>query len=63
MDEELTPEKVIEMGKMWGDAYLASLPTEKRLKGLKPADRLAGLSNKEIKELEDFLKKYKQKKH
>jgi hypothetical protein len=32
MVRELTPEKVIEMGKMWGNLYLSSLPPEKRLK-------------------------------
>ena len=43
MEEGLTPERVIEIGKMWGKAYLSSLPPEERLAGLKPEDRLAGL--------------------
>ncbi len=81
MDKELTPEKVIEMGKMWGKSYLASLPAKERLKGLKPAERLEGLkpaerlkglnsaerleglSSNEIKEMEEFLEKYKQEKY
>ncbi len=53
MERELTPEKVIERGKMLGDLYLRSLPPEEHLKGLAPEDvlkhfrpeeRLKGLS-------------------
>jgi hypothetical protein len=41
MEYELTPEKVMEIGKGFEDAFLAYLPIEKRLKGLKPEDILA----------------------
>ena len=51
MDKELTPEKVIEMGKMWGKMYLSSLSPEERLAGLEPKDRLAGLSKKELQRI------------
>jgi len=56
MKQELTPEHIIEMGKMWGDAYLSTLSPEERLKGLKPEeclkwfkpeDRLKGLKPEE----------------
>ena len=41
MEYELTPEKVMEIGKGFEDAFLACLPIDKRLKGLKPEDILA----------------------
>ncbi len=53
---EITPEKIKEMGKMWGDLILSSLPLEERLKGLKPEDRLRGLKPEEI---EAYLRKIK----
>ncbi len=62
MDYELTPERVMEIGKMWGKSYLKSLPPEERLYGLKPEERLAGLKSEEIlarlsvKEIEAYLK-------
>ncbi len=56
MEQELTPEKLIEMGKKWGDLYLRSLPPEERLKGLGPEERLKGLSAEEI---EAYLRKLK----
>ena len=43
---ELTPEKVMEIGKGFEDAFLACLPVDKRLKGLKPEDILPGSSLK-----------------
>ncbi|MDM8557010.1 hypothetical protein QUF75_19975 [Desulfococcaceae bacterium HSG7] len=58
--EELTPERVMEMGKMLGDAYLALLSPEERLAGLKLEDRLAGLS---IKEIREYLHKLENKKN
>jgi hypothetical protein len=48
MEYALTPEKVMEIGKGFEDAFLASLPIEKRLKGLKPEERIAGLKPEEI---------------
>ena len=59
MKPELTPEEVMEMGKMWGDAYLSSLSPEELLKDLKPEDRLRGLS---VKEIEAYLRKFKKQK-
>jgi hypothetical protein len=41
MEYELTPEKVMEIGKGFEDAFLACLPIDKRLKGLKPEDIFA----------------------
>lgn len=43
MEKELTPEKVIEIGKLWGNAYLNSLPPEERLAGLSIKEVLAAL--------------------
>ncbi len=34
MRQELPPEQVMEMGRMWGDVYLSTLPPEERLRGL-----------------------------
>ena len=48
MEYALTPEKVMEIGKGFEDAFLAALPIEKRLKGLKPEERIAGLKPEEI---------------
>ena len=48
MEYELTPEKVMEIGKGFEDAFLACLPIEKRLKGLKPEERMAGLKPEDI---------------
>ncbi|QTA93618.1 hypothetical protein [Desulfonema magnum] len=77
MKQELTPEEVIEMGKIWGDIYLSTLPPEERLKGLGPEERLRGLGPKElvravgieellkgmsVKEIEAYLRKRKKKK-
>ena len=47
MEYELTPEKVMEIGKGFEDAFLACLPIDKRLKGLKPEERVAGLRPEE----------------
>jgi len=41
MKYELTPEIVMEIGKGFEDAFLAFLPIDKRLKGLKPEDIFA----------------------
>ena len=40
MEYELTPERFMEIGKRFEDAFLAYLPIEKRLKGLKLEDIL-----------------------
>ena len=48
MEYELTPERVMEIGKSFEDAFLAYLPIEKRLKGLKPEERIAGLKLEDI---------------
>jgi hypothetical protein len=48
MKYELTPERVMEIGKGFEDAFLACLPVDKRLKGLKPEERIAGLKPEDI---------------
>jgi hypothetical protein len=48
MKYELTPERVMEIGKGFEDAFLACLPIDKRLKGLKPEERIAGLKPEDI---------------
>jgi hypothetical protein len=61
MEQELTPERVMEIGKMWGDTYLSLLSPEERLAGLKLEERLAGLKLEErlagfsIKEITEYL--------
>ncbi|MEI6263236.1 MAG: hypothetical protein WCR46_25530, partial [Deltaproteobacteria bacterium] len=42
------PERFMEIGKRFEDAFLAYLPIEKRLKGLKPEERIAGLKLEDI---------------
>ena len=48
MEYELTPEKVMEIGKGFEDAFLACLPIDKRLKGLKPEDIFARFKPEDI---------------
>jgi hypothetical protein len=57
MEYELTPEKVMEIGKGFEDAFLAHLSIDKRLKGLspedifarfKPEERIAGLKPEDV---------------
>ena len=48
MKYELTPEKVMEIGKGFEDAFLACLPIDKRLKGLKPEDIFARFKPEDI---------------
>ncbi len=38
----------MEIGKGFEDAFLACLPVDKRLKGLKPEERIAGLKPEDI---------------
>jgi hypothetical protein len=57
MEKELTPERVMEIGKMWGEWYLKGLSPEQRLAGLGPEDRLAGLSKAELQRILNILKK------
>ncbi len=66
MTPELTKEKVMEMGKLFGRRYLELLPVKDRLKGVPVRDRLEGVSFKdrledipieEIEEIEVFLRK------
>ncbi len=73
---ELTPDKVMEMGKMWADLILSGLPAEERLRGLgpeevlsryKPEERLRGLGPEERlrglteEEIKNYLLKLKKK--
>ena len=48
MKYELTPERVMEIGKGFEDAYLTCLPINKRLKGLKPEDIFARFKPEDI---------------
>ncbi len=63
---EITPETIMEMGKMWGDLILSSLPLEERLKGLKPEEMLSQYKTEEVlaqykpEEIEAYLRKIKQ---
>jgi len=74
MNIELTPENVMKLGQKFGKTYLSTLspetrkaflstlPLEERLAGLKPEERLVGLSRSEIEQLEEQIKKLKQQK-
>ena len=68
MKQELTPEDVMAMGKMWGDTYLSTLPPEERLRGLEPGNivKVIGLKKllkgMSVKEIEAYLRKRKKKK-
>ena len=57
MDEPLTPEKVIAIGKAWEDNILTTLPPEYVLYSYTPEQRMDGLTRKE---LEDYVE-YKMK--
>jgi hypothetical protein len=57
MNQELNPERVKKLGGRWTEAFLAQLPIEKRLQGLKsqevislftPQERLRGLKPQEV---------------
>ena len=48
MKYEFTPERVMKIVKGFEDAFLACLPIDKRLKGLKLEDILAGLKPEDI---------------
>ncbi|MCP4755678.1 MAG: hypothetical protein GY866_32850 [Proteobacteria bacterium] len=62
MQTELTPEHVEEMGKLFGEQFLSSLPPEERVKGLKPHERVKGLKPEEIFsmfKLEEIFSRFK----
>ena len=44
MNYELTPERVQEVGKIWGKTYLSRLSLEERLAGIPLEERLAGIN-------------------
>ncbi len=48
MDEPLTPEKVIAIGKAWEDNILTTLPPEYVLYSYTPEQRMVGLTRAEI---------------
>lgn len=68
MQQELTPEQVMEEGKLWGDFILKHISIEERLKGLSPEEILKGLSPEErlkglsVQEIEAYLRKLKEQK-
>ena len=45
---ELTPEKVMEMGKMWADLILSGMSVEERLRGLGPEEILSRYKPEEV---------------
>ena len=68
MDEGLTPEMVMEVGRKMMLRNLSYLTIEERLAGLKPKERLAGMKPKdwlseldssELKEIEEYIKSHK----
>ncbi len=59
MESEITPEKVMEIGKEWEELFLNFIPVERRLAGLKPKERLAGLKPEELKKIEQYIRELK----
>ncbi len=68
MDLEITPEHVEEMGRIFGEHLLSSMPLEKKMKGIKPKEILSMYKPEEIlsifepEELQRFLDKLQFKK-
>ncbi|OQY57057.1 MAG: hypothetical protein DRR08_02220 [Candidatus Parabeggiatoa sp. nov. 2] len=71
MTLDLSPQQIEDMGQMWGDILLPTIPLEKRLAGANPVEvinlfkqtnQLGKLSFSEIEELEFHLKNLKQQK-
>jgi hypothetical protein len=59
---ELTPEKVMEMGKMWADLILSGMSVEDRLRGLGPDEILSRYKPEEVLSRykpEEVLSRYK----
>ncbi len=48
MDIELTPEKVEEMGRIFGDHLLSTLPPEEVLSRFEPKERVKGLTPEKV---------------
>jgi hypothetical protein len=71
MSLDLTPEQIKNLGEMWGDVLVPTIPLEERLANTNPSEvinlfkeqnQLAKLSFSEIEEFEEHLKKLKQQK-
>jgi hypothetical protein len=56
-DQGITPEYLIEQGKMWSSFLLKNMSLEERLKGITPEDRLQGLTPEDIQKLKDEIDK------
>jgi len=59
MKQELTPEDVMEMGKMWGDTYLSSLSAEDLVKAVGTEDIVKAVGTEDLVKAvgaEDFVK-------
>ena len=59
MKQELTPEDVMEMGKMWGDAYLSSLSPEDLVKAVGTEDLVRAVGTEDLVRAvgtEDFVR-------
>ncbi len=65
MNTELTAEKVMELGKVWGETYLSLLAPEERLEGLDAKDIISTIDHQKIlselplEEIEAYLKQQK----
>jgi len=59
MKQELTPEQVMEMGRMWGDVYLSTLSAEKVVRAVGTEDIVKAVGTEDIVKAvgtEDFVK-------
>ena len=65
MNTDLTPEKIMEMGRFWDKTYLSQFNAKERLEGLNTRERLEGLNTRErladlsTEEIECYLQQRK----
>jgi len=62
MNTEMTPESVMKVGKIWGDAFLSTLTTEERLKLVQDMpvhERIKDIPLSELEAIIEFMKKKK----
>ena len=58
----MTPESVMKVGKIWGDAFLSTLTTEERLKLVQDMpvhERIKDIPLSELEAIIEFMKKKK----
>ena len=63
MNIDMTPESVMKVGKIWGDAFLSTLTTDERLKLVKDIPVHERIKDIPISELEAIIKLMKMKKY